>query len=95
MSDYYTESQMQRIEQAAFDGAMLEAGREWERQRGEFGATEAELQYHIDNLEDRIANAHRILTEEMSGVSEIPTRCLSDHYLQLRQALDFLEGKDV
>ena len=26
MSDYYTESQMQRIEQAAYDGAMLEAG---------------------------------------------------------------------
>ena len=46
-------------------------------------------------LNENIANAHRILTEEMSEVSEIPTRCLSDHYLQLRQALDFLEGKDV
>ena len=43
MSDYYTESQMQRIEQAAHDDAMLEAGKEWERQRYEFGATEAEL----------------------------------------------------
>ena len=43
MSDYYTESQMQRIEQAAYDGAMLEAGKEWERQRYEFGATEDEL----------------------------------------------------
>ena len=38
MSDYYTESQMQRIEQAAYDGAMLEAGKEWERQRYEFDA---------------------------------------------------------
>ena len=54
MSDYYTESQMQRIEQAAYDGAMLEAGKEWERQRGEFGATEAELQSRIAELEDFI-----------------------------------------
>ena len=52
MSDYYTESQMQRIEQAAYDGAMLEAGKEWERQRGEFGATEAELQSRIAELEE-------------------------------------------
>ena len=51
MSDYYTESQMQRIEQAAYDGAMLEAGKEWERQRDEFEATEAELQSRIDELE--------------------------------------------
>jgi len=46
-------------------------------------------------LNKNIANAHRILTEEMKIVSEIPTICLPDHYLQLRQALDFLEGKDV
>lgn len=38
MSDYYTESQMQRIEQAAYDGAMLEACKEWERQCYEFDA---------------------------------------------------------
>ena len=51
MSDYYTESQMQRIEQAAYDGAMLEAGKEWERQRYEFDATEAKLVARIAELE--------------------------------------------
>ena len=51
MSDYYTESQMQRIEQAAYDGATLEAGKEWERQRYEFDATEAKLVARIAELE--------------------------------------------
>ena len=51
MSDYYTESQMQRIEQAAYDGAMLEAGKEWERQRYEFDATEAKLAERVTELE--------------------------------------------
>ena len=51
MSDYYTESQMQRIEQAAYDGATLEAGKEWERQRYEFDATEAKLAARIAELE--------------------------------------------
>ena len=51
MSDYYTESQMQRIEQAAYDGATLEAGKEWERQRYEFDATEANLAARIAELE--------------------------------------------
>lgn len=51
MSDYYTESQMQRNEQAAYDGAMLEAGKEWERQRYEFDATEAKLAARIAELE--------------------------------------------
>ncbi len=60
MSDYYTESQMQRIEQAAYDGAMLEAGKEWERQRGEFGATEAELQSCIAELEDFINQLNNV-----------------------------------
>lgn len=54
MSDYYTESQMQRIEQAAYDGAMLEAGKEWERQRYEFGETEAELAERIAELESEL-----------------------------------------
>ena len=66
MSDYYTESQMQRIEQAAYDGAMLEAGKEWERQRYEFGATEAELQSRIAELEgfiNQLIEAGELLAE--------------------------------
>lgn len=63
MSDYYTESQMQRIEQAAYDGAMLEAGKEWERQRGEFGATEAELQSRITELEQDLSNKETEYTD--------------------------------
>ena len=57
MSDYYTESQMQRIEQAAYDGATLEAGKEWERQRYEFDATEAKLVARIAELEAALTNA--------------------------------------
>lgn len=72
MSDYYTESQMQRIEQAAYDGAMLEAGKEWERQRGEFGATEAELQSRIAELEEECASLGVRLHDEMSQL-EIAT----------------------
>ena len=50
MSDYYTESQMQRIEQAAYDGAMLEAGKEWERQRGEFGQRKPNFNLALQSL---------------------------------------------
>ena len=60
MSDYYTESQMQRIEQAAYDGAMLEAGKEWERQRYEFGATEAELAERVTELEAEVTKCHEL-----------------------------------
>ena len=66
MSDYYTESQMQRIEQAAYDGAMLEAGKAWERQRYEFGATEAELAERITELEgfiNQLIEAGELLAE--------------------------------
>ena len=66
MSDYYTESQIQRIEQAAYDGAMLEAGKAWERQRYEFGATEAELAERITELEgfiNQLIEAGELLAE--------------------------------
>jgi hypothetical protein len=51
MSDYYTESQVNRIEQDAHDGAILEAGKEWERQRDESNAREHELETRIAELE--------------------------------------------
>ena len=51
MSDYYTESQVDRIEQDAHDGAILEAGKEWERQRDEFNFREYELETRISELE--------------------------------------------
>jgi len=51
MSDYYTESQVNRIEQNAHDGAILEAGKEWERQRDEFNSIEHELETRIAELE--------------------------------------------
>ena len=62
MSDYYTESQMQRIEQAAYDGATLEAGKEWERQRYEFDATEAKLVARIAELEAERDQAKAIVS---------------------------------
>jgi len=51
MSDYYTESQVDRIAQDAHDGAILEAGKEWERQRDEFNSIENELETRIAELE--------------------------------------------
>ena len=51
MSDYYTESQVNRIEQDAYDGAILEAGKEWERQRDDFNFREYELETRIAELE--------------------------------------------
>ena len=78
MSDYYTESQMQRIEQAAYDGAMLEAGKAWERQRYEFGATEAELAERIAELEDALNARIAQLEKEIARRDEIITRLKED-----------------
>ena len=71
MSDYYTESQMQRIEQAAYDGATLEAGKEWERQRYEFGATEAELAARIAELEAEVTKCHELQDSYCDRIAEL------------------------
>lgn len=71
MSDYYTESQMQRIEQAAYDGATLEAGKEWERQRYEFGATEAELAERVAELEAEVTNGHELQDAYCDRIAEL------------------------
>jgi hypothetical protein len=71
MSDYYTESQVNRIEEDTYNGAIFEAGKEWERQRDEFNSREHELQSRIDELEkiiDKFAEAgtdlyHRVKAE--------------------------------
>ena len=88
MSDYYTESQMQRIEQAAYDGAMLEAGKEWERQRYEFDATEAKLAARIAQLEKEIARRDEELLElnnkavfiKFENEDELPAEIKDDVY---------------
>jgi chromosome segregation ATPase len=71
MSDYYTESQMQRIEQAAYDGAMLEAGKEWERQRYEFDAAEAELAERIIELEAEVTKCHELQDSYCDRIAEL------------------------
>ena len=71
MSDYYTESQMQRIEQAAYDGAMLEAGKEWERQRYEFDATEAELAERVTELEAEVTKCHELQDSYCDRIAEL------------------------
>lgn len=71
MSDYYTESQVNRIEEDTYNGAIFEAGKEWKRQRDEFNSREHELQSRIDELEkiiDKFAEAgtdlyHRVKAE--------------------------------
>ena len=71
MSDYYTESQMRRIEQAAYDGAMLEAGKAWERQRYEFGATETELAERITELEAEVTKCHELQDSYCDRIAEL------------------------
>ena len=51
MSDNYTESQANRIEEDAYNGAIFEAGKEWERRRDESNLREHELQSRIAELE--------------------------------------------
>jgi hypothetical protein len=46
-------------------------------------------------LQNQMKNAHRVLVEEMKWLVSIPTIELPDHYLQIQQAIDFLDGKDV
>lgn len=46
-------------------------------------------------LQNQMKNAHRVLGEEMKWLANIPTIELPDHYLQIQQAIDLLEGKDV
>jgi len=46
-------------------------------------------------LQNQIRNARRVLVEEMKWLVSIPTIELPDHYLQIQQAIDLLEGKDV
>lgn len=55
MSGLYTEWQVEQFEQDAHDGAILEAGKEWERQQNEFNSREHELESRIAELES-IAN---------------------------------------
>ena len=75
MSDYYTESQMQRIEQAAYDGATLEAGKEWERQRYEFDATEAKLVARIAELEAELKITDELLKEATETIGAVVACC--------------------
>lgn len=94
MSDYYTESQVKRIEQDAHDGAMLEAGKEWERQRYEFGATEAKLAERVTELENRIAEAKRILEDAMFDWLPVGVVFLPEDMRPIRYALDALEASE-
>lgn len=72
MSDYYTESQVNRIAEDAYNGAMLEAGKEWERQRDEFNSREHELESRIAELEAENNRLAELLHNELSSL-EIAT----------------------
>ena len=62
MSEHYTESQVNQIEQDAHDGAILEAGKEWERQCDEFNSREYELESRIAELEAECDRAKAIVS---------------------------------
>ena len=75
MSDYYTESQVDRIEQDAHDGAILEAGKEWERQRDEFNFREYELEARIDELEAELKITDELLKEATETIGAVVACC--------------------
>ena len=72
MKDYYTESEVNRIEQIAYEGAMLEAGKEWERQRDESNFREHELEDRIAELETLVAELEARLAELEEQLRWIP-----------------------
>lgn len=76
MSDYYTESQVNRIEEDTYNGAIFEAGKEWERQRDEFNSREHELQSRIAELEALVVSLGDALT---ATYNSLPTHW-RDHY---------------
>lgn len=45
-----------------------------------------------DELNRRIAKAKDLLNAEMYGWREVEVACLPDHYLQIKQVLDVLDG---
>ena len=50
-NEYYDAGQVEQFEHAAYEAAMVEAGKEWERQRGECDERAAALEVCIAELE--------------------------------------------
>ncbi len=69
MSGQYEEYQVENFEQEAYQGAMLKAGKEWERVRSETDETESQLQSRILELEAE-NKALKDLSERLISVGE-------------------------
>jgi len=88
MSEHYTEWQVERFEQDAHDGAILEAGKEWERQQNEFNSREHELESRIAELEAE-AKAVKENSQWLARLTE-SSRKENEH---LRQTLSVYAAK--
>jgi len=80
--NYYDAGQVEKFERAAWEAAMSEAGKEWERQQGEYYEREATLETRISELEEENSRLSELLHDEMSQL-EIATDLSNKRWLAL------------
>lgn len=69
MRENFEDYQVEQFEQAAYQGAMLEAGKEWERQREEFDLHEDALRARAEKAEamvERLIEAGGPIADSLS-----------------------------
>lgn len=71
MKESFEDYQVEQLEQAAYQGAMLEAGKEWERQREEFDMREAGWQARAEKAEAENATLREKLAEYEVGYDPV------------------------
>ncbi len=77
MNNDYSEEQVEQLERIAYEGAMLEAGKEWERQRDEAAEAEQRLYEKIERYEKHIAEL-KAFTERLIAVGNALKREVYD-----------------
>lgn len=70
--NYYDAGQVEKFEHAAWEAAMSEARKEWERKQSEYYEREATLEARISELEEENSRLRALLHDEMSQL-EIAT----------------------
>ena len=84
MSDYYEDYQIEKLERDAYDSAMLEAGKDWERERDEHDYLVYLLEKKIASLETEVSElrAYRDGYDPLERLPELTIRGLcSAEYL--------------
>lgn len=73
--NYYDAGQVEKFERAAWEAAMSEAGKEWERQQGEYYEREATLETRIAELEHIIEIKNDSLESYAEFYNQIAVAC--------------------